>query len=86
VTLKRLIITFKRKEIIVHAIYRTHDGSNPGAKARRKEVAELARIGLTQALDILEGIEVVGTSGFTQREDVLLATTSPETAKLVKEA
>jgi hypothetical protein len=28
--------------------------------------------------------ECVGTAGFTIREDVLLATTSPETAKLVK--
>jgi hypothetical protein len=40
-----------------------------------------------QALEALEGgAECVGTSGFTTREDVLLATTSPSEAKLVKGA
>ncbi len=87
-TLQRLIIQFKPEELIVHALYRTQGGPNPGTKARGKEVAELVRTGLEDALTALEGdVEVVGTSGFTQREDVLLATTSPdtlETAKLVK--
>ena len=42
---------------------------------------------LEQALEALEGgAECVGTSGFTTREDVLLATTSPSEAKLVKGA
>ena len=42
---------------------------------------------LEQALEALEaGAKCVGTLGFTTREDVLLATTSPSAAKLVKEA
>ncbi len=42
---------------------------------------------LEQALEALgAGVERVGTSGFTTREDVLLVTTSPSEAKLVKEA
>ena len=86
--LQRLIITFKPEETITHALYRTHDGPGPNTKARRREVEELAREGLRQALASLEGrVDVVGTSGFTQRQDVLLATTSPaalETRRQVK--
>jgi len=42
---------------------------------------------LEQALEALEGgAECVGTSGFTTREEVLMATTSPSEAKLVKGA
>jgi hypothetical protein len=42
---------------------------------------------LEQALEALDaGAECVGTSGVTTREDVLLATTSPNEAKLVKGA
>jgi hypothetical protein len=74
VTLQRLILTFKPEELIVHALYRTQDGPNPGTKARRREVSELVRSGLGDALEALEGgVEVVGTSGFTQREDIMLA-------------
>jgi hypothetical protein len=83
-TLKRLVITFKPEELVLHALYRTQDGPNPGTKARRREVTELARTGLTQALEALEGAECVGTLGFTTREDVLLATTSRNAPKLEK--
>jgi hypothetical protein len=87
VTLQRLIITFKPDELVLHALYRTQGGPNPGTKPRTREVTELTRAGLTQALEVLGGgAECIGTSGFTIREDVLLATTSPETAKLVKGA
>ena len=83
--LQRLIITFKPEETIMHALYRTQDGPGPNTKARHREVANLAREGLRQALASLEGrVDVVGTSGFTQRQDVLLATTSPDESKLVK--
>ena len=86
-TLQRLIITFKPEEIILHALYRTQDGPGPNTKARRREVIELARSGLTQALEALEGsAQCVGTSRFTQREDVLLVTASPDAGKLVKGA
>jgi hypothetical protein len=59
----------------------------PTTKARRREVIERARAGLTQALEALEGgAQCVGTSGFTTREDVLLAAVSPDADKLVKGA
>jgi hypothetical protein len=70
VTLQRFIITSKPKELVVHALYRTQDGPGPDTKARRKHVTELARNGLTQALEALRGAECVGTSGFTTKEDV----------------
>ncbi len=86
-TLQRLILTFKPEELIVHALYRTDEGPNPGTKARAREVSGLAREGLREALGALEGdVEVVGTSGYTTREDVLLATTAPDATKLVKGA
>jgi hypothetical protein len=88
--LKRLIITFKDEELVLHALYRSQDGPNPGTKARTRAVAALARSGLRDALASLEGVpECVGTSGFTTREDVLLATASPaalDTARQVKGA
>jgi hypothetical protein len=86
-TLQRLVLDFRSGEIVVRCLYRTEDGPGPNTKARRREVTELTRAGLTQALEALEGgAECVGTSGFTTREDVLLATTSPGEAKLVKGA
>jgi hypothetical protein len=85
-TLQRLVLTFKPEELIIHALYRNQEGPGPGTKARTKEVRELARASLTQAMEALESAECVGTSGFTTREDVLLATTSSEKANLVKGA
>jgi hypothetical protein len=70
----------------VRCLYRTEGEAGPNTKARRREVTELARTGLEQALEALDGAECVGTSGFSTREDVLLATTSPSEAKLVKGA
>jgi hypothetical protein len=72
--LQRLVLTFKPEELIVHALYRTDEGPNPGTKARRREVSGLAREGLREALSALEGdVTVVGTSGYTTREDIMLA-------------
>jgi hypothetical protein len=86
-TLQRLVLDFRTGELVVRCLYRSQDGPNPGTKARAREVAELARSGLQEALEVLEaGAECVGTSGFTTREDVLLTTTSPDAAKLVKGA
>ncbi len=83
--LQRLVLTFKPEELVVHALYRTQGGPGPNTKARAREVSELVRSGLEDALEALEGdVEVVGTSGYTTREDVLLATTPPDAAKLVK--
>jgi hypothetical protein len=86
-SLQRLILTFKPEGVEIRALYRTKSSSGPGTKARQREASELARSGLREALDALEGgVECVGTSGFTTREDVLLATTSPDAAELAKGA
>jgi hypothetical protein len=87
-SLQRLIITYKAGELLMHVLYRTGaDGPNPGTKGRTKEVTELTRTGLQDALEALEGgTECVGTSGFTTREDFLLATASSSETKLVKGA
>jgi hypothetical protein len=71
--LQRLVLTFKPGEIVMHALYRTQDGPGPTTKARARQVTDLVRSGLEQALEALEGddVLVVGTSGFTTREDVL---------------
>jgi hypothetical protein len=70
--LQRIILTFKPGELIVHALYRSQDGPNPGTVRRRREVEDLVRTGLQDALEALRGdVEMVGTSGFTTREDVL---------------
>ncbi len=86
--LRRLVIGFERDGIQVRALYRScTQAPNPGTKARAKEVAALARAGLEQALAALEGrVDMVGTSGYETREDVLsLSTASSDAAKLVKE-
>jgi hypothetical protein len=74
--LQRLVLTFKPEELVMHTLYRCQDGPNPGTVRRRREVEELVRKGLGAALEALEGrVDVVGTSGFTTREDVVLCTT-----------
>jgi len=86
-TLQRLILDYRNGELVLRCLYRTQSLSNPGTKARAREVSRLARSGLQDALRALEGdVEVVGTAGFTTREDVLLATTSPAADKLAKGA
>jgi len=73
-TLQRLVVDFRGGELVVHALYRTQDGPNPGTKARHREVSGLAREGLRETLSALEGdVEVVGTSGYTTREDIMVA-------------
>jgi len=86
-TLQRLILTFKPEGVEIRTLYKSNDGHGPNTKARRREVQDLAGGGLRAALEALEGrVDVVGTSGYQVREDVLLATTSAETAKLRKGA
>jgi len=83
-SLQRLVLDFRSDEIVVRVLYRSQDGPNPGTKARAREVSRLARSGLQDALEALDGgAECVGTSGFSTREDILLATTPPDTAKPV---
>jgi len=83
-SLQRIVIEFKAGELVTRVLYRSKGEANPGTVRRRREVTELARAGLTQALEALEGdVEareptLVGTSGFTQREDVLLVDTTED--------
>ena len=81
--LQRLVLDFRTGELVVRALYRSEaqDGPNPGTKARAREVATLAREGLTEALAALEGdVTMAGTSGFTTREDVMVAQPKEESA------
>lgn len=76
-TLERLVVTFTADGIHVRTLYRTKAAPGPGTQARRREVAELTRAGLTRALEALEGpVEDLGTSGFTTREDTFLCNTA----------
>jgi len=89
-SLQRLVLTFKPEGVEIRTLYRSKDGPGPNTKARWREVEQLVREGLRQALASLDseaGAECVGTSEFTTREDVLLAVISPaalQTARQVK--
>jgi hypothetical protein len=86
-SLQRIVIDLRAEEMVLRVLYRSDGISNPGTVRRRREVTGLAKSGLRDALEALDseaGAECVGTSGFTTREDVLLATTSPDESKLVK--
>ena len=86
-SLHRLILTFKPEGVEIRALYRTESSPGPDTKARQREGSELARTGLKQVLDALDGdVQCLGSSGFTTREDVLLATTSRGSAELGKGA
>ena len=91
-SLQRLVLTFKPEGVEIRALYGSKDGPGPNTNARRREVEQLVQEGLRQALASLDSeaaAECVGTSGFTTREDVILATTSPaalQTARQVKGA
>jgi hypothetical protein len=85
--LRRLVVDFKPEGVQLRTLYRRKAGPGPGTKARVREVAELARVGLEHALDALDSSAVVdlGTSGFETREDVLgLPVASSDAAKRVK--
>jgi hypothetical protein len=72
-TLHRLVLDYRTGELVVRALYRTTSGTGPDTKARRREVQDLVRAGLQDALEQLQagGVGVVGISGSTTREDVL---------------
>ena len=64
--LQRLVLGFRSGELVVRCLYCSKGDSNPGTKGRRREVAALTRIGLPQALEVLEAgvdVDMVGTSG-----------------------
>jgi hypothetical protein len=72
-TLKRIVVDLRAEEMILRVLYTDQDGPNPGTKARARAVTKLTRAGLRDALEALGAGDVVicGTSGFTQREDLL---------------
>jgi hypothetical protein len=53
-SLQRLIITFKPEELFLHALYGLQEGLSLNAKARRQDVQEHGRSGLTQTLEALD--------------------------------
>jgi hypothetical protein len=78
--LMRLVLDYRTGELVVRCLYSTQDGPNPGTVRRRREVSDLVREGLQDALTALESgrVDVVGTSGYTTREDVLCITEGAE--------
>jgi hypothetical protein len=71
-TLQRLILTFKPEDVEIRTLYRSKDGPDPNTKGRTREVTEFTRVGLQQALEVLEDdAECVGTSGYEIREDTI---------------
>ena len=84
-SLQRIVIEMKAEEMILRVLYRSKGDANPGTVRRRREIEDLCREGLRQALASLESGDVAmcGTSGFSQREDILSVGSSDE-AKLVK--
>jgi hypothetical protein len=52
--LQRLVVEFQESELVVRTLYRRTDGANPGTKARAREVQELTRTSLEDALESLE--------------------------------
>jgi hypothetical protein len=80
-TLQRIVVDLRQGEMVLRVLYRSKGDSNPGTVRRRREVVDLVRTGLEQALEALEGdVEMVGASGFTTREDTVLCTTAAEFA------
>jgi hypothetical protein len=89
VTLQRLALDFRGGEIVVRCLYRRslEDAPGPSTKRREREVAELTREGLREALRALEGrVDVVGTSGYSVREDIMVAEVRSGQAKPDKES
>ncbi|HET7270269.1 MAG TPA: hypothetical protein VFI90_04205 [Rubrobacter sp.] len=78
--LKRIVSDLRSGELVLRVLYSTQDGPGPATKARRREVSNLVRTGLQDALEVLEGgrVDMVGTSGYTAREDVLCITNGAE--------
>jgi hypothetical protein len=87
--LQRLVLDFRSGELVIRVLYRSKGESNPGTKARTREVTELARSGLTRALEALDAgdVAICGTSGFSQREDLLsVAVPRPDELKGARRA
>jgi hypothetical protein len=79
--LQRIVIDLRTEETVLRVLYRSKGDANPGTKARTREVTDLAKSGLRDALEALEGSEATmcGTSGYTTREDLLVVDTKDAT-------
>ena len=53
--LQRIVVDLRQEEMVLRVLYRSKGDSNPGTTRRRREVTELARAGLRDALEALEG-------------------------------
>jgi hypothetical protein len=85
--LQRLVVEMKSGELVIRVLYRSKGDSNPGTKARTREVTDLAKSGLRDALEALGGdVTMCGTSGFTQRQDTLVALPRPDEPSEAKAA
>jgi len=85
--LQRIVIEMKSGELVIRVLYRSKGESNPGTKARTREVTALAKSGLRDALEALGGdVTMSGTSGFTQRQDTLVALPRPDEPSEAKAA
>jgi hypothetical protein len=73
VTLQRLVLDYRTGELVVRCLYRSKGDANPGTVRRRREVEDLVRTGLQDALTALQDgrVDVVGVSGYQVREDIL---------------
>jgi hypothetical protein len=76
------VVEFKPEELVIRALYKTDDAAKlgPNTKARTREVTDLTRTGLAAALKTLDAgdVAICGTSGFTQRQDTLVALPRPD--------
>jgi hypothetical protein len=82
-TLQRLVLDFRSEELVVRCLYRTEGEAGPNTKVRRREVTELTLQGLSAGLEALKGrVDVVGTSGFMTREDIVLCTAKGDARRM----
>jgi hypothetical protein len=85
--LKRLVLDYRTGELVVRCLYRSKGDTNPGTVRRRREVEDLVRAGLQDALTALDSeagrVDVVGASGYTTREDVLCTTSRERASEIV---
>jgi hypothetical protein len=73
-SLQRLVLSYNPEGVEIRALYHTKASPGPNTKVRQREVAELVRTGLRDALEAIESrVDVVGTSGFEVREDIIRA-------------
>jgi hypothetical protein len=72
-TLRTVTVVFAPDGLRVQARYVRKDGPNPVTKARVRELRELVRLGLSDALRRLEAgeISVTQEAGFEQRMDTV---------------